>query len=276
VTRTASTLPAGLRASVSAASLLAGRAMRAIRAHAIGLALIMALWGGLAVGIYWDHETQVRQVRAETANLANALSEQVNRVLREADQLARMVEREALTEGMSLPLHEYAKQGVIKLNVFFQVSLIDRNGNLSASTDAGLVPINVRDREYFRVHVEDKSDQLYVSEPMIGLLTGKPSIRLSRRITWPDGSFGGIVSIALDAGYFTRFYRELSIGKAGQVSVVGTDDRVFRVRRSNEADNTSNRATLAADSKLFLAMQAAPSGVAIAVCSATTSWTTIH
>ncbi|HEY4317803.1 MAG TPA: ATP-binding protein [Herbaspirillum sp.] len=266
MSRNASTLPAGLRASTGAALHavlhVASRAMRMIGAHATGLALIAALWGGLAVGIYWDHETQVRQLRAETANLANALSEQVNRVLREADQLARMVEREALSEGMSLPLHEYARRGVIKLNVFFQVSLIDRDGNLSASTDAGLAPVNVRDREYFRVHVDNKSDQLYVSQPMIGRVTGKPSIRLSRRITRPDGSFGGIVSIGLDAGYFTRFYRELSIGKAGQISVVGTDDRVFRVRPSNEMDNTANRAALAADSNLFRAMQAAKSGVA--------------
>lgn len=261
MTKTASTLPTGPRESAVAAARLVVRALRAIGAHATGLALIAALWGGLAVGIYWDHETQASQVRAETANLANALSEQVNRILREADQLARVIEWEALTKSMSLPLQKYADRGVIKLNVFFQVSLIDRDGNVSASTDATLPSVNVSDREYFRVHVNNTSDRLYVSQPLIGRLTGKSSIRLSRRITRPDGSFGGIVSIALDAGYFTRFYKELVIGKAGQIAVVGTEDRVFRLRRSNDADNTTNRVSLAPDSALFQAMQREPSGV---------------
>jgi signal transduction histidine kinase len=259
VTRTASQLPAFLHA----ASRSVVRAARAIQAHAIGLTLITVLWGGLAIGIYWDHETQGRQARAETANLANALSEQVNRILREADQLARMVEWEALTEGMSLPLQEYAMRGSIKLNVFSQVSVIDRDGNVTASTGTDLPRVNVRDREYFQTHIANKSDQLYISQPQIGHLTGLPSIRLSRRITRADGSFGGIVSIALDAGYFTRFYKELAIGKAGQISVIGTYDRVFRVRRDSRSGDSTERQSLAVDSTLFQAMQKAPSGIVL-------------
>jgi signal transduction histidine kinase len=238
-------------------------AIRAIQAHVIGLALIAALWSGLALGIYWDHDTQSRQARVETENLANALSEQVNRILREADQLARMVESEALNQGMSLPLQQYAMRGTIKLDVFFQVSVIDRNGNATASTNGDLPKVMLRDREYFQVHVNHKSDQLYISEPLIGRVTGKPTIRLSRRITRPDGSFGGIVSIALDAGYFTRFYNELAIGRAGQISVVGTYDRIFRVRRTSRASDPDYRLSLGYDSTLFRAMQNAKSGVVL-------------
>ena len=236
-------------------------AARGVQAHAIGLTLIAALWAGVALGIYWDHETQGRQARAETANLANTLSEQANRILREADQLASMVGWEAVTEGMGVPLQQYAARGVIRLSVFSQVSLIDSRGNVTASTNPLLPRVNVADREYFKVHVDDKSDRLYISQPLIGHLTGKPSIRLSRRITRPDGSFGGIVSIALDAGYFTRFYKELAIGKSGLISVVGSQDRVFRVRRDSNATDTQLILSLPSDSKLFQAMQRHPSGV---------------
>ncbi|RXZ32305.1 hypothetical protein D9O50_16195 [Oxalobacteraceae bacterium CAVE-383] len=234
-----------------------------IRAHAIGLTLIAALWSGLALGIYWDRDTQARQARAETANLANALSEQVNRILREADQLARIVGREAQTGGMALPLQEYAKRGDIRLNVFFQVSLVDSKGNATASTDPTLPQVNVADHEYFKVHADNASDQLYISQPFLGRLSGRSSIRLTRRINGPHGSFAGIVSIALDAGYFTRFYKELSIGKTGQISVVGTYDGVFRVRRTSDEDAARNRISLTSDSKLFQAMQAARSGVVL-------------
>jgi signal transduction histidine kinase len=235
--------------------------VRTIRAHTIGIALIMALWGGLGLGIYWDHETQSRQVRLETANLANALSEQVNRVLREADQLARMIEWEVRKNGMALPLQDYARRGAIKMDVFFQISVIDPKGNLTASTRPGFPQINVRDREYFLVHVAQDTDQLFISKPLIGRASGRPSIRLSRRINRPDGSFGGVVAISLDAGYFTNFYKELSIGKTGQISIVGTYDRVFRARRNDRENGGDYPASLPYDSNIYQAMLVAPGGV---------------
>ncbi|HEY4073559.1 MAG TPA: ATP-binding protein [Herbaspirillum sp.] len=225
------------------------------------MALIMALWGGLGLGIYWDHETQSRQVRVETANLANALSEQVNRVLREADQLARMIEWEVQKNGLALPLQDYARHGAIKMDVFFQISVIDPNGNLTASTRPEFPKINVRDREYFLVHATRDSDELFISKPLIGRVSRHPSIRLSRRINRLDGSFGGVIAISLDATYFTNFYKELSIGKTGQISIVGTYDRLFRVRRNDSEDSGHYHASLPYDSNIYQAMLAAPGGV---------------
>jgi len=43
---------------------------------------------------------------------------------------------------------------------------------------------------------------------------------LSRRINHPDGSFAGLVVIAVDIGYFTKFYDKLDIGRAGSLLLV--------------------------------------------------------
>jgi signal transduction histidine kinase len=240
-----------------------GTARRLFRAHAIGITLIVVLWGGLALGMYWDHETQARQARIETANLANVLSEQVNRILREADQLARMIEWEVRKDGMHLPLPDYVKAGAIKLDVFFRISVVDRNGKLTASTLPEFTPINVRDRTYFQTQIDGHGDPLYISEPLAGRVSGRTAIRLSRRITLPDGSFGGIVAISLDPLYFTNFYKELVIGKAGQIAIIGTYDRIFRARRHDGETEIDSRPNLSQESRIYQAMQIMPGGVVL-------------
>lgn len=232
------------------------------QAHAIGIALIVALWSGLTLGVFWDHGTRGEHARAETANLANILSEHVNRTLREADQLARMFEWEAQENGMALPLLEYVRRGAVKLDVFFQISVIDNKGNLSASTAPGFQPVNLLDREYFKVHAAGDTGKLFISKPVIDRSSGRPSIQLSRRINRPDGSFGGVVAISLDAAYFSNLYKELHIGKTGQIAIVGTYDRVFRARRDGD-NSVDARETLPIDSSIFQAMQASASGVVL-------------
>ena len=79
------------------------------------------------------------------------------------------------------------------------------------------------DREHFRVHVHATDDTLFISKPLIGRVTGKPSIQLSRRIGSPTGSFQGVILISLDPSHFTRFYDAINVGLDGEIRVIGTD-----------------------------------------------------
>ena len=112
----------------------------------------------------------------------------------------------------------------------FQIVIIGPDGFMKATTE-GLhpSPVDLSDREHFRVHINATDDNLFISKPLIGRVTGKPSIQLSRRITNPDGSFGGVILISLDPGHFTRFYESINIGRDGAIRVVGTDGIVRAV-----------------------------------------------
>ncbi|WP_425127272.1 sensor domain-containing diguanylate cyclase [Burkholderia cepacia] len=46
---------------------------------------------------------------------------------------------------------------------------------------------------------------------------------LSRRVSNPDGSFGGIALIAIDLEYFRQVFAELSLGQHGSMSLIGND-----------------------------------------------------
>jgi PAS domain S-box-containing protein len=72
----------------------------------------------------------------------------------------------------------------------------------------------------------------------------------------PDGSFAGVVAIAMDPSVFTQFYRRLDLGRLGLISVVGTDG-IVRARRSGEKLTTGEDFS---GSMLLKEQQAQPHG----------------
>jgi signal transduction histidine kinase/CheY-like chemotaxis protein/HPt (histidine-containing phosphotransfer) domain-containing protein len=127
--------------------------------------------------------------------------------------------------------------GLLKLDVFVQVAVIDSQGYLRASTVPGFKPINLSDRPHFRVHLNNPSTALMIGRPVIGRASGKASLQLSQRISSLDGRFLGVVVVSVDPSYFTELYNGLRIGSDGVVAVVGTKDYIVRALRSgrNEA-----------------------------------------
>ncbi|AZQ51403.1 sensor domain-containing diguanylate cyclase [Burkholderia cenocepacia] len=86
---------------------------------------------------------------------------------------------------------------------------------------------NFADRRYFTIHRDNPNVGLYISDPFISRLrAGKPSIALTRRISNPDGSFGGIVVIAVNLDYFHQLFAGLSLGKHGSISLIGEDGKM--------------------------------------------------
>ena len=84
-------------------------------------------------------------------------------------------------------------------------------------------PVYVGDRAPFTEPRDLKTDQLYISDPIVGHVTKRLTLQFVRRMTNPDGSFGGVVDSSLDVEELEKFFSSLDLGKSGIVSLVGTD-----------------------------------------------------
>jgi diguanylate cyclase (GGDEF)-like protein len=83
---------------------------------------------------------------------------------------------------------------------------------------------NFADRDYFKVHRDNPNVGLYISDPYLSRLRAdSPSIALSRRISRPDGSFAGVVVVAVELDYFRRLFGALSLGPHGSVALIARD-----------------------------------------------------
>lgn len=152
------------------------------------------------------------------------------RTFRGADQALLFVIARYGAEGSKLDLKRLVEQGVIDSALFNQVGIIDAQGIYIVSSIPFKKGLDLSDREHFKVHVSTGTQQLFVSRPVLGRASGKWSIQLSRRISLPNGDFGGVAVVSIDAQYFTRFYADLTNDDDELTALMGLDG-VIRVRQ---------------------------------------------
>ena len=168
-----------------------------------------------------------RNARRELANLSHLSQQHANRTLHAADQTLQIVRALYLRDGMALDLAALVRQGVVDVDLLHQVGIIDAQGIFRLSNLSQTPPVNLADREHFKVHVARASDELFVSKPVLGRISKKWTIQLTRRISRPDGSFAGVAVVSLDVDYFSSFYANLDLGQQGNAMLLGRDGRVW-------------------------------------------------
>ena len=109
------------------------------------------------------------------------------------------------------------------------VFVVDRTGNIIEGRDQATAHAYVADRDYFLAHVvPNNADRgLFISRPYESRIRkDAPSIALSRRISLPDGSFGGVASLAVNIDYFQAMMDALAVGPRGAALILQTDGSV--------------------------------------------------
>jgi len=72
---------------------------------------------------------------------------------------------------------------------------------------------------------------LLISSPVLGRVSGRWAITITRRINKHDGSFGGIVAISLEPRYLTQLFETTSLGSSDVMSLVLTNGITLARRR---------------------------------------------
>lgn len=125
---------------------------------------------------------------------------------------------------------EFIKGMSIDHALFTDIFIIGADGRFILPRSETAIGLTVTDRDYFQFHRSTPADSLFVSVVEKGRISGKYFFRLSRRITNPDGSFGGVVLVTIDPRMFTQYYQELRLGPQNEAALVGADDWKLRAR----------------------------------------------
>jgi two-component system, NarL family, sensor histidine kinase BarA len=197
------------------------------------LAFVIATLAGIWILATTEIANEQRRAESDAVrdaeSFARAYAEQTTRTFRAADQATRFLKYQAERNNREFNLQESVAAGTLPNDISVLYSLVDANGDVYASSQA-FKPTNLADREHFRVHTKQDSGKLFVSKPVLGRVSNKWSIQISRRINAPDGSFAGVVVVSMDPFYFARVYEDFAAPRKGLVTLVG-EDGVVRVRQ---------------------------------------------
>jgi hypothetical protein len=182
---------------------------------AIVLAALLPL-GFFAAAAYSDYQSAYHQAQTRTQRAAQIAQEHVNRVLEINEVIARQVLHnlgagsDAQIRAQEAQIHGQLKNLADGLSHIQNITIWNADGKpLASSRGLPASPIlDVSDREYFKFHRTHR-DAWFISEVLIGRISGTAFIDVSTRRELPGGGFGGVVSTTVLPAYFTDFYRTL-------------------------------------------------------------------
>jgi diguanylate cyclase (GGDEF)-like protein/PAS domain S-box-containing protein len=202
------------------------------------LQLLLPVSGLLMLTLLWTVVYfQVQDSRAialdDASSRAEALSQEYAdysaRLLRQVDQATQFIKFAYEQQQQSFHLDELVqRKGVLPADLMLGVAISDANGDGVTGVHTPSLE-NIADRDYFKVHAQRDSDSLFVSRPLLEPYSTRWSIIVSRRLNRPDGSFAGVVAVALKQSLLTDY----SPNRTGAKSFVGLvgDDGIFRASR---------------------------------------------
>jgi methyl-accepting chemotaxis protein len=189
-----------------------------------GAAIIIIFWVCLA------YQLSVERARAvdtaiERGNGAVRLFEETTiRLLKDVDRTLLLMRLSSEENPEHFDLKRFAQLTSLVGDATIQAGMIGPDGYLkSSSAEYSGAPPYLGDREHFRVHVNSKSDELFIGQPVLGRASGKQSIQVSRRLRKPDGSFDGVLVASIDPNFAEQFHQSIELGDHSTISMRGLD-----------------------------------------------------
>jgi diguanylate cyclase (GGDEF)-like protein len=216
-------------------------------------AIISGFWIAIERRNEYEYGVAVERIVDRNEDLARTFEEYTLRTLQGADYFTRQMLISLKYDSPKKLIQRALEAGIIHQSVYLSLSIQDEHGNVSATT-LGNVPsnINFSDRWYFEEARRSTSDKLIVSPPIPSRLTGTEMIPIARRITKPDGSFGGLVLVQVNLQTFAAGYRNFDLRGDDYIALIGLDGiaRSARVGMTEQPGRDFSNANVMAEQRL--------------------------
>jgi two-component system, NarL family, sensor histidine kinase BarA len=197
---------------------------------AVGILIIAAMWVMAAASIMAAREAAMDRTRSEGRNLAVAFSGEVTQILDGVAGAMEIIAQRMRVAHGQLDIYAWAREIPLLSSATIQGAIIGPDGKLVSTTlDPAPHPVDLGDREHVRVHLDGRFPGIFIGKPVVGRVSGKTTINVTRRVEADDGSFLGIVMFALAPAKLTALHKRIDLGPHGTLTLAGLD-RVVRAR----------------------------------------------
>src|SRR5260221_6248014 len=207
-----------------------------IRAIAV---IVVSIWGTVAYQLVSDRAAEVRAATQNGRNLSGIVAEHFSSYAGGADLVLQRL-RMQWTRDPKRFAQAVAIEKDLRKDIFvLQVSVIGADGWLAYTDLPGPKErVFLGDREHFKVHRSGGPDQLYISNPVKGRVSGKVSVQFTRAILGRSGRFAGVLVLSVSPQTLIGAYEALDLGSNGLVGIRRLDNT--RLLRWPDLDATEN------------------------------------
>jgi signal transduction histidine kinase/CheY-like chemotaxis protein len=192
---------------------------------------VVLAWLAVGISCVSAREQLFIEAGESTSLIASSFIEHVDRSLQTVD-LATQVAREGFAHLPAGPqrteaAHELLQSIAADVPQIRVLLFIGSDGQTIAFSTGDPERLDYRDRSFWAHHQYDPSPAPFLSEPMVGLQTGRLTFNWSRRIDGPDGSFAGVVVASIEPDYFRDFYQSIRRHDGDWLTVMRKDGTIL-------------------------------------------------
>ncbi len=200
-----------------------------------GLLLLTSLY-------WWNLFSSSDQLRRETLNQAQLRAAQVNSAASEV--ISMLFLNVELTTLQLIDLYEQDPgpafhQKVAQITrqlpagAVLQVGVIGADGYLEYSSLGHQDKVDLGDREHFKVHLDARQQQFFISRPMLGRVSGQWSIQFSYPIR-QDGRLKGVMVLSVSPDYLKQALTKLTLASDDSISIYRQDGELLARNQGQE------------------------------------------
>src|SRR5882762_10372695 len=201
--------------------------------------LVASIWGAVAYQVVSERQSALHTAAQNGRNLSSIVAEHFSAYSGGADLLLQRLRAQWTRDPKRFAQAVAAEKGLRKDAFAVQVALIGADGWL-AYTDLreSKQRVFLGDREHFKVHRGGGPDELYISNPLSGRVSGKVSIQFTRPVLDGNGKFAGVLVLSVSPQALIRVYEALDLGSNGLVGIRRLDNtRLLRWPDLDAAEN---------------------------------------
>ncbi|MFL5286994.1 MAG: ATP-binding protein [Rhodopila sp.] len=203
-------------------------------------AIIGLLWLGITLFLVQKQRADIDDATQISRTLTHAFEENMRRSIEAIDTTIRALRVARAQDPAHFNLAAWERDSGLTRELTLQLAIADRTGDVVASN---LPPtgkrVSIANRPHFRATRDQPGDALFISQPVIGRVSGRWSVQFVRKLFDPGGGFDGVIVASLDPSFLSRFYSSLAIGR-GALLLAGQDGIVRAAAPAGVAELASN------------------------------------
>ncbi|MFL9879508.1 diguanylate cyclase [Herbaspirillum rhizosphaerae] len=182
--------------------------------------------------IYKSHEEARQNAIENSQNVALVAQRDIVRnieiVSLSMDALAHRYQNTMFKDLTNSQKHSYLFGSGLEAKHMVFTAIIDAAGEVVATSLPGVPSKTYADRSYFKIQRDRFDVGLYISAPLVAKFDNDlQAVVLSKRLSNIDGSFAGIVAMALDLDYFRELFSGIALGEDGVISLYSRDGIIY-------------------------------------------------
>jgi signal transduction histidine kinase len=192
-----------------------------------GIILSLFVWIASYNFVAHEEKQQFDEAAGQAHRIAVFFERHVVGIFQYGDAYLKLVRREYLRNYDIGEIEALMKEVPLNKSIASHITIMDETGRPLLVSGHKIKPgVTAKDRDYFKFQQNASGDELMVSRLHMGRNSGKLIIRLVRRYEKPNGDFGGVIFLALEASHVTEFFNTMQIGPKSSATLVGTDKYV--------------------------------------------------